>query len=230
MLISSKNYYYENFTPIKKLLEREIPKAQDYIRPDGTVLKGETIDMLNRSMRKLAMMNYERTKDIPIYEDSLKDQFLKGELSYEEKLKFYGWVRENYINDMFFKNSFTEDIDTELERIFRSSFSVNEFKEKWLEFKEQKDSEFQALKEKEDEKFYKELEEKEKNIKIKEASKENSFSPIQAKSKNETYAYDDIAKNFFLTFLENERKKGNDVLELLENLFKVDKSRVDLKA
>ena len=103
MLISSKNYYYENFTPIKKLLEREIPKAQDYIRPDGTVLKGETIDMLNRSMRKLAMMNYERTKDIPIYEDSLKDQFLKGELSYEEKLKFYGWVRENYINDMFLR-------------------------------------------------------------------------------------------------------------------------------
>ena len=38
------------------------------------------------------------------------------------------------------------------------------------------------------------------------------------------------AKNFFLTFLENERKKGNDVLELLQNLFRVDKGKVDLKA
>ncbi|WP_300702101.1 Cj0814 family flagellar-dependent secreted protein [uncultured Campylobacter sp.] len=55
------------------------------------------------------------------------------------------------------------------------------------------------------------------------------FTPIQAESKNETYTYDDIAKNFFLTFLENERKKGADILELLEKLFKVDKSKIDLK-
>ena len=54
--------------------------------------------------------------------------------------------------------------------------------------------------------------------------------PIQAESKSETFTYDDIAKNFFLTFLENERKKGTDVLELLQNLFRVDKNKVDLKA
>ena len=58
----------------------------------------------------------------------------------------------------------------------------------------------------------------------------NSFTPIQAESKSQTYTYNDIAKNFFLTFLENERKKGNDVLELLQNLFKIDKNKVDLKA
>ena len=57
----------------------------------------------------------------------------------------------------------------------------------------------------------------------------NPFTPIQAESKSETFTYDDITKNFFLTFLENERKKGTDVLELLEKLFKVDKSKVDLK-
>ena len=57
----------------------------------------------------------------------------------------------------------------------------------------------------------------------------NSFTPIQAESKSETFTYDDIAKNFFLNFLENERKKGTDVLELLEKLFKVDKSKIDLK-
>ena len=57
----------------------------------------------------------------------------------------------------------------------------------------------------------------------------NSFTPIQAESKSQTFTYDDIAKNFFLNFLENERKKGNDVLELLQNLFRVDKGKVDLK-
>ena len=49
----------------------------------------------------------------------------------------------------------------------------------------------------------------------------NSFTPIQAESKSQTFTYDDIAKNFFLNFLENERKKGNDVLELLEKLEKI---------
>ena len=57
----------------------------------------------------------------------------------------------------------------------------------------------------------------------------NSFTPIQAESKSEAFTYDDIAKNFFLNFLENERKKGTDVLELLEKLFKVDKSKIDFK-
>ncbi|WP_300702095.1 hypothetical protein [uncultured Campylobacter sp.] len=226
MLISNK-YYYEDYTPIKKLLEREIPKAQDYIRPDGTVTKGETIDMLNRSMPILAKMMYEARKDIPIYEGSLRDQSLKGELSYKDELKLYSWVQENYIKDMFFENSLNEDISLEIERIFRSSFSINEFKEKWLEFKEQKDSEFKALKQQNEE-----LIQDDKNLhsNIDPNSKEpNPFTPIQAESKNETYTYDDIAKNFFLTFLENERKKGNDVLELLEKLFTLDKSKIDLK-
>ena len=33
------------------------------------------------------------------------------------------------------------------------------------------------------------------------------FTPIQAESKSQTFTYDDITKNFFLNFLENERKK-----------------------
>ena len=225
MLISNK-YYYEDYTPIKKLLEREIPKAQDYIRPDGTVIKGETIDMFNRSMPILAKMMYEARKDIPIYEGSLRDQSLKGELSYKDELKLYSWVQENYIKDMFFENSLNEDISVEIERILRNSFSINEFKEKWLEFKEQKDSEFKALKQQNEE-----LIQDDKNLhsNIDLNDEKNSFTPIQAESKSQTFTYDDIAKNFFLTFLENERKKGNDVLELLEKLFKVDKSKIDFK-
>ena len=118
--------------------------------------------------------------------------------------------------------------------LVNSNISLDEFKEKYLDFKQRHDA-FVAL--------YKEAMNGAKinidkdnngnlNIKIqKNLDDENKpFSPIQAESKNETYTYDDIAKNFFLSFLENERKKGNDVLELLQNLFKVDKNKVDLKA
>ena len=112
--------------------------------------------------------------------------------------------------------------------------SLDEFKEKYLDFKQRHDG-FVAL--------YKEALNGAKisidkdnngnlNIKIQKDlnDEKKPFTPIQAESKNETFTYDDIAKNFFLTFLENERKKGADVLELLEKLFKIDKNKVDLKA
>ena len=105
--------------------------------------------------------------------------------------------------------------------------NVDEFKQEWLKLKALNDE-----LSKNEKSNSKELNlNSQENIKPKENSKENenSFTPIQAESKSETFTYDDIAKNFFLTFLENERKKGTDILELLQNLFKVDKNKVDLK-
>ena len=127
-----------------------------------------------------------------------------------------------------------QSLRDEYKDLVNSNISLDEFKEKYLDFKQRHDA-FVAL--------YKEAMngaeisiDKDNNgnlnIKIqKNLDDENKpFTPIQAESKSQTFTYDDIAKNFFLTFLENERKKGNDVLELLQNLFRVDKSRVDLKA
>ncbi|WP_297194376.1 hypothetical protein [uncultured Campylobacter sp.] len=117
--------------------------------------------------------------------------------------------------------------------LVNSNISLDEFKEKYLDFKQRHDG-FVAL--------YKEALNGAKisidkdnngnlNIKIQKDlnDEKKAFTPIQAESKSETFTYDDIAKNFFLTFLENERKKGTDVLELLEKLFKVGESKVDLK-
>ncbi|WP_300702168.1 Cj0814 family flagellar-dependent secreted protein [uncultured Campylobacter sp.] len=112
--------------------------------------------------------------------------------------------------------------------LLNSNLSLDEFKDEYLNFKKEYESFLQG--------FSKELKEKELS-KIPSSDlnlndeKENkrSFTPIQAESKSQTFTYDDITKNFFLTFLENERKKGNDVLELLEKLFKVDKSKIDFK-
>ena len=118
--------------------------------------------------------------------------------------------------------------------LVNSNISLDEFKEKYLDFKQRHDA-FVAL--------YKEAmngaeisidKDNNGNLNIKIQKDLNDekkpFTPIQAESKSETFTYDDIAKNFFLNFLENERKKGNDILELLQNLFKIDKNKVDLKA
>ena len=114
-----------------------------------------------------------------------------------------------------------DDFKTILNLMSKHS-NVDEFKKEWLELKNLKDKNVnlqESLNSQENTEPY-----------TNSTSRENKpFTPIQAESKNETYTYDDIAKNFFLTFLENERKKGNDILELLEKLFKVDKNKVDLK-
>ena len=109
--------------------------------------------------------------------------------------------------------------------LLNSNLSLDEFKNEYLNFKKEYESFLQG--------FSKELKEKElskiPSVDLNLNDEKKAFTPIQAESKSETYTYDDIAKNFFLTFLENERKKGTDVLELLEKLFKVDKSKIDFK-
>ena len=127
-----------------------------------------------------------------------------------------------------------QSLRDEYKELINSNISLDEFKEKYLDFKQRHDG-FVVL--------YKEALNGAKisidkdnngnlNIKIQKDlnDEKKPFTPIQAESKSETYTYDDIAKSFFLNFLENERKKGNDVLELLQNLFRVDKNKVDLKA
>ena len=118
--------------------------------------------------------------------------------------------------------------------LVNSNISLDEFKEKYLDFKQRHDGFVALCKEAMNGAKINIDKDSNGNLNIKIQKnlddEKKPFSPIQAESKNETYTYDDIAKNFFLSFLENERKKGNDVLELLQNLFRVDKSRVDLKA
>ena len=135
------------------------------------------------------------------------------------------------LNDFMKKHSITHSFNDEISRkillLPMQIQDIDEFKQEWLKLKALNDKLLENEKSN-----LKELNlNSQENIKPKESSKENenSFTPIQAESKSETFTYDDIAKNFFLNFLENERKKGNDVLELLEKLFKVGESKVDLK-
>ncbi|WP_297194072.1 Cj0814 family flagellar-dependent secreted protein [uncultured Campylobacter sp.] len=133
------------------------------------------------------------------------------------------------LNDFMKKHSITHSFNDEISRkillLPMQIQDIDEFKQEWLKLKALNDKLLENEKSN-----LKELNlNSQENIKSKENSKDEPFTPIQAESKSETFTYDDIAKNFFLNFLENERKKGTDILELLEKLFKVDKNKIDFK-
>ncbi|WP_273404925.1 hypothetical protein [Campylobacter avium] len=165
-----------------------------------------------------------------------------GELNIRAKIKgldkSVSADETNELKNFMKKNSITSFKSLELfskaQELLSSNLNTKDFKQEWLKLKALNDELLKSEKQNlnsEEEKLNKENINTKPNTNStpKEASKENSFTPIQAESKSETFTYDDIAKNFFLTFLENERKKGTDILELLQNLFKVDKNKVDLK-
>lgn len=136
------------------------------------------------------------------------------------------------LNDFLEKHPITQGFNDEITRkillLPMQMQDIEDFKKEWLELKALND---ELLKSKNENLQETNLNQKDLNLQensnSKEKPKEKPFAPIQAESKSQTFTYDDIRKNFFLSFLENERKKGNDMLELLQSLFKVDK--VDLR-
>ena len=60
------------------------------------------------------------------------------------------------------------------------------------------------------------------------AAKEKKFKPIQATSKNQTYVYKDIKREFFEKFIKAEQERGTDVTKLLDALNKI--RRLDINA
>ncbi len=140
------------------------------------------------------------------------------------------------LNSFLKENSITQSANDEITRkillLPMQIQDIDDFKQEWLKLKALND---ELLKNEKQNLNSEEKNLNKENINTKPntnstSKKPKPFTPIQAESKNETFTYDDIAKNFFLNFLENERKKGTDILELLENLFKIDKNKVDLKA
>ena len=60
----------------------------------------------------------------------------------------------------------------------------------------------------------------------KETPEENKFKPIQATSKNQTYVYKDIKREFFENFLKAEQEKGADIMEILRKVGKIGKTDI----
>ena len=60
------------------------------------------------------------------------------------------------------------------------------------------------------------------------AAKEKKFKPIKATSKNQTYVYRDIKREFFEKFIKSEQEKGTDVTKLLDALNKIRKLDINV--
>ena len=167
-----------------------------------------------------------QTSQVKELDGSLSQKMRENTLSPDE-IESLNEVFSNYHIYTSKKYSDTLAYERKMDEFLKTSLSVVEFSKKWGDFSEILKEQFLSeLKNS----TLKEYDATDTNSKEKSKEKDEPFTPIQAESKSQTFTYDDIAKNFFLTFLENERKKGNDILELLQNLFKVDKNKVDLKA
>ena len=167
-----------------------------------------------------------QTSQVKELDGSLSQKMRENTLSPDE-IESLNEVFSNYHIYTSKKYSDTLAYERKMDEFLKTSLSVVEFSKKWGDFSEILKEQFLSeLKNS----TLKEYDATDTNSKEKSKEKDEPFTPIQAESKSETFTYDDIAKNFFLTFLENERKKGNDILELLQNLFKIDKNKVDLKA
>ena len=166
-----------------------------------------------------------QTSQVKELDGSLSQKMRENTLSPDE-IESLNEVFSNYHIYTSKKYSDTLAYERKMDEFLKTSLSVVEFSKKWGDFSEILKEQFLSeLKNS----TLKEYDATDTNSKEKSKEKDEPFTPIQAESKSETFTYDDIAKNFFLNFLENERKKGTDILELLQNLFKVDKNKVDLK-
>ncbi|WP_297195642.1 hypothetical protein [uncultured Campylobacter sp.] len=167
-----------------------------------------------------------QTSQVKELDGSLSQKMRENTLSPDE-IESLNEVFSNYHIYTSKKYSDTLAYERKMDEFLKTSLSVVEFSKKWGDFSEILKEQFLSeLKNS----TLKEYDATDTNSKEKSKEKDEPFTPIQAESKSQTFTYDDIAKNFFLTFLENERKKGTDILELLQNLFKIDKNKVDLKA
>ena len=210
-------------------------KQNSFLSENNNKISKKDLDDLNNLLEKgyyYGDLEVEMVEGSILHRIMTNDVFSKLETQMLNDLESEG----DYITKSF---SFF-DINKQKHTLMKTMTSVSEFAKLYRGIKEERKKEFfdEFGPKKIDEADMKRHFEKQ-NPNLQENTKANTnsiskkhkpFTPIQAESKNETFTYDDIAKNFFLTFLENERKKGNDILELLEKLFKIDKSRVDLKA
>ena len=144
-----------------------------------------------------------QTSQVKELDGSLSQKMRENTLSPDE-IESLNEVFSNYHIYTSKKYSDTLAYERKMDEFLKTSLSVVEFSKKWGDFSEILKEQFLSeLKNS----TLKEYDATDTNSKEKSKEKDEPFTPIQAESKSQTFTYDDIAKNFFLTFLENERKK-----------------------
>ena len=206
-------------------------KQNSFLSENNNKISKKDLDDLNNLLEK---GYYYGDPEVEMVEGSILHRIMTNDVFSKLETKMLNDLESD--GDYITKSFSFFDINKQKHTLMKTMTSVSEFVKVWRGIKEERKKEFfdEFGPKKIDEADMKRHFEKyglnsQESTESEENSSKKPFTPIQAESKTQTFTYDDIAKNFFLSFLENERKKGNDVLELLENLFKVDKNKIDFK-
>ncbi|ECL1892093.1 hypothetical protein FR539_08895 [Campylobacter coli] len=164
----------------------------------------------------------ELTKEIPIAKGSIQDQILKGELSQEDFKEIEDFKAKNKASVYWID----EDLQKEYIKIYHTSMSIEEFKQKWLELQAKHDARFGEIAEQSKKDIQQEMQIAQEQYNTQKEQETKTFKPIQAESKSETYK-DEVKTNFWENFLKVQQENGMDILEILEML---NKQGLDIRA
>ncbi len=195
--LSSFNRYFGN-NPLQALT-----KIRDESIENGNPeLTKKQREELGNDLIDLYKMSKKFSDKIELVEDSIEDKLRNNELPESEVKSLFKWMDENskhprwmHIDGVSYDEAYV--------KIFHTSKSIDEFKEKYLELQKKYFVDFNNI-----DSSQKILQE---NL---EENKEKPFKPIQAESKSETYK-DDNKMNELLRKLLETKFGTSDELEIL---------------
>ncbi|CAM4048488.1 hypothetical protein [Campylobacter armoricus] len=196
-LSSFNKYFGENPLETLNKIKNEI------VENGNSELTKKQREKLGNDLIDLYKISKKFSDKIELLEDSIEDKLRKNELSKLEVENLYKWMDENSksphwlsINGISYDEAYV--------KIFHTSKSIDEFKEKYLELQKTYSVDFSK-------KINNFQENSEKN-------KEKHFKPIQGESKNkETYKGDNIRNELVKNLLKN-KFNTNEELEILFNV------------
>ncbi|EAK2073572.1 hypothetical protein BZ263_08525 [Campylobacter jejuni] len=177
---------------------------------------------LNELLKSYEDYYNELKKEIPIAKGSIQDRILKGELSQKDFKEIEDFKANNKASVYWMD----KDLQKEYVKIYHTSMSVEEFKQKWLDLQAKHEARFGEIAEQSKKDIQQEMQTAQEQYKKQKEQKTKTFKPIQAKSKSQTYK-DEIKANFWQQFLKVQQENGMDVLEILKML---NKQSLNIKA
>ncbi len=130
-------------------------------------------------------------------------------------MNFVSYAKDFHLDSNIIKKAI--DFQKEFDELTSENLSLDEFKTKYLDFKQRHDE------------FAREFEFSigDKLMTMDTVEQNNKpFKPIQSESKNKETYKDEVKINFFKNFLEVQKENGEDILELL---LKLSKNGVDIR-
>lgn len=203
----------------------------------SNALNVEFVNLINHKLNKEPILSKEEIKEkqlelldnffigVENTKGSIRDYVYENVLSDEHSKEFESFI--NFLIEFRPRAYFAPEAGIINEKaakrqaiLFSTITNMEDFKASYIALSVFESKLFEGNAAKNREEFYKEMQEAKAN------AKKKRFEAIEAESKSKTYE-DDIAKKFFLKFLENERQKGNDILSLLEKVLKLSGKRID---